>query len=196
MNKLTFLFLLSPLLAASQNPVSRFENDTVFTASGYKVYKDQVLQMANGTSEAGYFNFVKFHSTMNRNDTYILQSSTVRVNKIRSFKASGPGSFSARLFGMASLKDGKQMEVDLLIDLDKAIGNQPYEIAVPAEFRNKVATSAPVAIQKQETKQETPGDIRKILIADELKKLFDLYKQGALSKEEYEVQKKKLLARE
>ncbi len=82
------------------------------------------------------------------------------------------------------------------MDLDKATEGTSPEISVPAEFRNKAVVSTPVAVTKQETKLDTPGDIKKILIADELKKLFDLYKQGALSKEEYEAQKKKLLARE
>lgn len=184
------------MLAASQNPVSHLENDTVFTASGYKIYKEQLLQLSSGTSEAGYFNFLKFHSTMNRNDTYILQNGTVKVNKIKSFKGSGPGSYSTRLFGIATLKEGRQMEVDLVIDLDKAIGSEPAEIRVPAEFKNKPVASLPVAVTKQETKVETPGDIKKILIADELKKLFELYKQGAMTREEYEAQKKKLLDRQ
>ncbi|MFM6926297.1 MAG: SHOCT domain-containing protein [Ferruginibacter sp.] len=34
------------------------------------------------------------------------------------------------------------------------------------------------------------------MVADEIKKLSDLYKAGALSKEEYEAQKKKLLDRQ
>ena len=40
------------------------------------------------------------------------------------------------------------------------------------------------------------GDIKKLMVADEIKKLFDLYKAGALTKEEYEAQKKKLLERQ
>ena len=48
-----------------------------------------------------------------------------------------------------------------------------------------------------ETKKQTvPDDLRKIMVADEIKKLFDLYKAGALTNEEYEAQKKKLLERQ
>ena len=38
-------------------------------------------------------------------------------------------------------------------------------------------------------------ELKKLMVADEIKKLFDLYKAGALTKEEYEAQKKKLLER-
>ena len=48
----------------------------------------------------------------------------------------------------------------------------------------------------KQKKQSTQTDIKNLLIADEIKKLFDLYKAGALTKEEYEAQKKKLLDRQ
>ena len=48
--------------------------------------------------------------------------------------------------------------------------------------------------------EQSPGNSmnleEKLLVADEIKKLFDLYKAGALTKEEYEAQKKKLLAKQ
>ncbi|HMK03179.1 MAG TPA: SHOCT domain-containing protein [Ferruginibacter sp.] len=47
-----------------------------------------------------------------------------------------------------------------------------------------------------EKKQPVPDDLKNLLVADEIKKLFGLYKAGALTKEEYEAQKKKLLERQ
>ena len=41
-----------------------------------------------------------------------------------------------------------------------------------------------------------PDEIKKLMVADEIKKLFDLYKAGALTREEYEAQKKKLLEKQ
>ena len=195
MKKILLLLLLSPLLSIAQNSLPRFDNDTIYTTSGYNIYKGQILHLASGTSEAGYFRFISFHSTMVRTDTYILQNSSIKVNKIKSYKSSGLGSSNMRLFGTATLKDGRQLEVDIVMDSEKAIeglAGQTPELTVPEEFKNKRV----VAVKEEVKKQETPGDLKKILIADEIKKLFDLYKQGALSKEEYEAQKKKLLERQ
>ena len=197
MKKLFFILLLCPLLSAAQKTLPRFENDTVYTSSGYKIYKGQILHLANGTSDAGYFRFIKFHSSMVRTDTYTLQNGTIVVNKLKSYKNSGLDDYNIRLFGTATYKDGKVGEVDILMNFEKAIesvAGQMPELIVPQEFKNKRVDIAPIA----ETKKENtpPGDIKKLLVADEIKKLFDLYKQGALTKEEYEAQKKKLLERQ
>ncbi|HNA02194.1 MAG TPA: hypothetical protein PLN49_15085, partial [Ferruginibacter sp.] len=70
MIRFLFLFLICPLMTNAQVSQPRFENDTLYTSSGYTIYKGRVLQLANGTSDAGYFRFVKFHTSMIRNDTY------------------------------------------------------------------------------------------------------------------------------
>ena len=194
MKKILSLLLLYPLLSQAQKTIPRFENDTLYTSSGYKIYKGQILQLANGTSEAGYFRYVKFHSSMVRTDTYILQNGTILVNKLKSQKNSELDN-NIRIFGTAKLTDGRQLEVDIIMNVEKAIesiASQPAELTVPEAFKNQLPESKPVEIKTQ----DTPGDIKKLLVADEIKKLFDLYKQGALTKAEYESQKKKLLERQ
>jgi hypothetical protein len=63
------ILLLGPLYLTAQTNLPRFENDTLYTTSGYNIYKGQVLHLANGTSDAGYFRFIKFHPGLGRTDT-------------------------------------------------------------------------------------------------------------------------------
>lgn len=210
MNKLVFLLLILPAIAGAQNAEPRFENDTLYTTGGYRIYKGQVLQLGNGTSDAGYFRFVKFHTSMIRNDTYILQNSSILVKGLRNYKTSSDNKHSIRVNGTATLKDNSKMEVDFFLTFEKAIRGEdggPAELIVPEAFRNRnlspVATTpatqpVPVETKKAEPQPETkkePGqpDTKNRLVADEIKKLFDLYKAGALTKDEYEARKKKLL---
>jgi Short C-terminal domain len=204
MKKLLFTILLCPLLSAAQNNLPRFEKDTLYTSGGYKIYKGQILNLATGSSEAGYFRFIKFHSNMSKNNTYTLQNSTILVNKLKEVKNSGPDDNIIRIFGTVTYKDGLKEEADILMNYEKAIAGfagQPAELTVPEEFKNKPTSTAPVEIKNQSVaveikKQATTDEMIKLMVADEIKKLFDLYKAGAITKAEYETQKKKLLEKQ
>ena len=204
MKRSLIILLLSPLLSSAQQTEPRFENDTLYTSGGYKIYKGQLLHLARGTSDAGYFRFVKFHPGLGRNDTYILENSTILVSKLRNFKNSGSDNYSIRVTGTVTYKDGKQAETDIFLDFEKAAASlawQPCALTLPEGFRNRQLQTVAVEMKKQTVaddtkKQDAPTDIKKLLVADEIKKLFDLYKAGALTKEEYEAQKKKLLERQ
>lgn len=201
MKRLLFILLIVPLLSTAQNNLPRFENDTLYTSSGYNIYDGKVLYLANGTSEAGYFRFIKFHYGMRRTDTYILQNSTILVKKLRNYKPSAMENYSIRIAGTATLKDNTKMEVDFIMDFEKAtqsLAGQASELTIPEEFRNRQPTVVATETKKAPTpdvekKQAVPNDLKKMMVADEIKKLFDLYKAGALTKEEYEARKKKLL---
>lgn len=202
MKKLIIIPLLFPLLSAAQNNIPRFENDTLYTSGGYKIYKGQTLQFAGGTSAAGYFKFLKFHSNMARTDTYILQNSNVLVDKVKNFKYSGTDNYNIRISGTATLKDGKKLPVDFTMDFEKAstaFEGLAAELILP-EANSRIFTATVVSPKKtvpaDNQKEKATGDIRNLMVADEIKKLFDLYKAGALTKEEYEAQKKKLLERQ
>lgn len=205
MKKLLFILLLCPLLSIAQNNLPHFENDTLTTTGGYKIYKGQTLHLATGTLAAGYFNFIKFHPSLAKNNTYSLQNSTILVSKLKAYKYASADNNSIRITGTLTYKDGKQEETDIVMNFERATEDYdglPSELNVPEA--NKIKRSAKAATpetKKQtapdETKKQTGVDeLKKIMIADEIKKLFDLYKVGALTKEEYEAQKKKLLDRQ
>ena len=204
MKKLLLILLLVPLFSTAQNTLPRFENDTLYTSGGYKIYKGQILQFATGTSAAGYFRFIKFHQNMAKNDTYILQNGTMLVKTLKGYKYSGPENNNIRLTGTATYINGKQEEIDILVNFERVISGSdglPGELTVDKAFKMRPAETEIKETKKQTVTDEIkkqPGadDIKKIMVADEIKKLFDLYKAGALTKEEYEAQKKKLLERQ
>jgi hypothetical protein len=204
MKKLLFILLFYPLFSTAQNNLPRFENDTLTTSGGYKIYKGQILQLANGTSAAGYFNSIKFHVSMAKNNTYTLQNSSLLVKNLKGYKYSGPDNNNIRIAGTVTYKDGRKEEVDILMNFERAIlgfDGLPGELTVPEEFKNKrtetiTATTKKVIVADETKKPAGADDIKKLMVADEIKKLFDLYKAGALTKEEYETQKKKLLERQ
>ena len=204
MKKLLFSLLLCPLLSAAQNNLPGFLNDTLTTSGGYKIYKGQILQFANGTSAAGYFNFIKFHTSMAKNNTYTLQNGTMLVKSLKGYKYSGADNNSIRIAGTITYTNGSKEEADILMNFERAVSGSdglPGELTVAEEFKIKRTETLTAPTTKQpapvETKKQTvPDDLRKIMVADEIKKLFDLYKAGALTNEEYEAQKKKLLERQ
>lgn len=204
MKKLLFILLLSPVLSSAQN-LPRFENDTLTTSGGYTIYKGQTLQFTTGTSAAGYFSFVKFHQNMAKNNTYTLQNGSMLVKGLKAFKYSSADNSSIRITGTITYKDGKKEEADILVNFERATEDydgKPSELNIAEQFKRapgqtiarQETKKTPAVIEPQ--KQNVPDDLRKILVADEIKKLFDLYKAGALTKEEYEAQKKKLLERQ
>lgn len=205
MKQLLFALLLFPFLSSAQNNLPRFENDTLTTTGGYTIYKGQSLQFATGTSAAGYFNFIRFHQGMAKNNTYTLQNGSMLVKTLKAYKYSSADNNSIRITGTITYKDGKKEEADILLNFERATEDydgQPSELNIPVQFKRKPGQeTARQEIKKQTAavepqKQTAPDDLRKLLVADEIKKLFDLYKAGALTKEEYEAQKKKLLDRQ
>ena len=149
MKKLLFILLLCPLLSMAQKLLPRFENDTLYTSSGYTIYKGQILHLANGTSAAGYFKFIKFHYSMGKNNTYTLQNSTILVNKLKNYKSSGADDNSIRILGSVTYTDGKKEEADIILNFDKAIENingQPAELTVPETFKTRRTETVPVEI--------------------------------------------------
>lgn len=210
MKKLFLALLLCPLAIVAQRTQPRFENDTLYTSSGYTIFKGKLLQLGNGTSEAGYFRFIKFHQSMGRSDSYSLQNSTIQVTKVKGYRYSSPDNNQVRISGMVTYKDGKKAEAEVVMNFERATEDYdglPSELLVPAELKIRRTVTEKAELKKQPAVEETkkqpvtgeakkqpvPDELKKLLVADEIKKLFDLYKAGALTKEEYEAQKKKLL---
>ncbi|MFZ1369204.1 MAG: SHOCT domain-containing protein, partial [Ferruginibacter sp.] len=195
--------LLCPLFSTAQNYLPRFENDTLTTTTGYKIYKGQILQLANGSSAAGYFKYIKFHVSLAKNNTYSLQNSRLLVNRLRNYKNAGDD-ISIRIQGIVTYADGKKEETDIIMDFEKAIagsGGLPAELTVPEAFKTSLPQTMVAESKKQPAaaepkKGKAADNIKDLLVADEIKKLFELYQAGALTKEEFETQKKKLLDRQ
>ena len=175
MKKLVFIMFFSPLISAAQKPGSRFENDTLYTTVGYKIYKGQIIQLASGTAENSKFRFIKYKGGANL-EADRFQNTSILVKKLSDYKISGLGNRYIGISGTVTYKDGSKSKIEIDMNFDRAINNfagLPAEIVVPEEFRNKVPEGG--------------------AIIDEIERLFRLYKEGALTKEEYEALKKKVI---
>ena len=171
MKKVLFVFLLLPLISTAQEPGPRFENDTLFTTSGFKLYKGQALQFGKGTRKNGTFRFINMRSDLSSRS---LTNNSIVVEKLSHFGISSLGNGYIQVEGSITFKDSSKGYVVLHMAFDRAIENSadlPSELIVPAEFRNKKIVS----------------------VATEINKLNKLYEDGIITKEQFELQKKKLL---
>lgn len=175
MKKFALIFLLCPLFASAQEILPRFVNDTLYTSSGYKIYKGHVLQLATGTAEDGKkFQFIKLDNGGIHLPSGTYKNTSITVKKLHDYKITGLGNRYIGIKGTLTYKDGSKTGIGIDINFDRAINNYdglPGEIIVPEEFRNKKPTG----------------------VTSEIERLFTLYKEGALTREEYEALKKKVI---
>ena len=171
MRSLFFTMLFSPFFSSAQKIVPRFENDTLYTTSGFKIYKGQTLQFGKGSSRTGYYRFINIKSGATARQ---LASSTMLVKELKNFGISLLYNGYIEIIGTITFKDGSKNYLDLHVAFDRAIENSPdvtSELIVPDEFRNKKRGN----------------------ISDAILKIYKDYVNGDLTKEEYENQKKKIL---
>jgi len=167
---LVFSILFNPVLVSAQEPQPRFEKDTLYTSSGYKIFVGRTLEFAKGTVRDGRFRYV---AVKNGFLSKTLTNSTVLVKEIKKYSVTVMGNGYIDLSGDITLKDGSKEKIVLHIAFDRAIENSPVllsELKVPDEYRNT-----------------RPRDIRK-----ELVDLRNLYEDNVIKKAEYEEMKKKL----
>jgi len=171
MKYILLLLLFIPAAAIAQPPHPRFVNDTLYTTSGFKIYKGQTLYFGKGTGRGGKFKYINIKS---ETATASLANNSIVVKKLKNYGISVLGNGYIEIVGYIVYKDGSKGSVDIHMAFDRAIEDDllvPSELIVPDEYRNKKRPS----------------------VADEIEKLDKLYKKGAITLEEFEAQKKKLL---
>jgi hypothetical protein len=137
MKKILFAFLLTPLLSAAQEPEPRYENDTLYTSCGYKIFSGQTLDFGKGLKKDDRFRHV---TIKNGFLSKTLFNSSVIVKKITEVTTSAIGTGYIDFTGFIILKNGKREFIVLHMAFDKAIENSPdlpTELIVPNEYRNK-----------------------------------------------------------
>ena len=166
----TILIILTAIFGHSQTP--KFENDTLYTTSGYKIYKGQKLQFSKGTGTNGAFRFVKVGA--DNSNSAIFTDKTIVVQKLKDFNISSLGNGYITISSKVEFSDGSKLPVSFDLVFDRAIESfpgLPSELIVPEEFKKKAIFSA----------------------ADEISKLYKLYQDSVLTKEEFEKLKKKII---
>ncbi|MEQ1553064.1 MAG: SHOCT domain-containing protein [Ferruginibacter sp.] len=171
MKKFLVILLFFPLFSIAQKCTGRFENDTLYTSNGFKMYKGQNLQMGVGKGPKGTFRFVNIKGDIT---SFYVANTIVKIRKLKNFGISSLGNGYITIIGSIIYKDGSKGGVNLHVAFDKAIESVvgDSEIIVPAEFRKQKVENASLEIER----------------------LYKLYQNGVLTKEEFEAQKKKVLS--
>lgn len=168
--KLLFALLLCPFLSAAQSNACKFENDTLYTSSGYKIYKGSIIEFNQGTERYGRFKYV---SVKNGILSTSLINCSVTVKEFRKYWVSTLHNGYIVFDGYLKRNNGISEYIVLQMAFDRAIENSPVipsEIKVPGEFRNKY---------KRDIERE------KLF-------LYNMYKDKVVRRAAYEEMKKKL----
>ena len=160
------------------------------TNSGFTVKAGDELILGKGTlpnkffafiyqSPVGYFTETSLDASNRKSLISTFAGKKVKVKRLQSYGTRRTGFNVVAVVGAGDI-------VNYWIELDQAI--EAGEIIVPEPYASKLdinKKNAPLVIQ-----QNT------VSVADEIKKLKELYDSGVLTKEEYESEKKKLLAKQ
>ena len=137
MLKAFFSLLLFPLLASAQNTESRFENDTLYTSSGYKIFSGQTLEFNKGLKRYDRFRHV---TIKNGFLSKTLFGKKVIVKRIIDNPTTVIGTGYVNFTGYVIMKDNSREYIVIHMAYDYAIEDSPVlpsELKVPDEFRNK-----------------------------------------------------------
>lgn len=166
----------------SQAP-SKFENDTLTTSTGYKVYEGLDLKIGTGSMNDGDFKFIRTNASSMFN-YYSTTGYQGLANQANSFRRSNSGlTFKVKkIMTRGSKKNGFVYYVKIgsgLINYEMDIENaiKSGEIIVPDEFLPKEKSQN----QNSESKY------------DKLKKIKELKDSGVLSEEEFQKEKDKIM---
>ncbi len=168
---LTILLLITGKCFCQNTAVPKIENDTLYTASGYKITAGQEIKLGIGTKDNGDFKYISASNSFlpNAREQSLKRTKnghTVIVKKLKPEGNSKNGYVYYIVVGVGE-------PVNYQCDVESAI--TAGEIIVPDQYKTKTTSAQPLSV------------------ADELAKLKKLYDDSVITKEEYEAQKKKLL---
>lgn len=184
--KKTIIFFVLTIsgICTAQNEI-KFENDTLTTSSGYKVYEGLNLKIGTGSMSDGDFKFIRTNASSLMN----YSSSTGYkglANQANSFSRSNSGlNFKVKkIMDRGNKKHGYVYYakigsglINYEVDVENAI--KSGEIIVPEEFMPKSKNQAQII--SEESKY------------DKLKKIKELKDSGVLTDEEFQKEKEKIM---
>lgn len=178
---LTFTIFIFAILFSQTSP--KFENDTLTTSTGFKVYEDLDLKIGTGSMNDGDFKFIRTNASSLFN-YYSTTGYQGLANQANSFRRSNSGlTFKVKkIMSRGNKRNGYVYYVKIgsgLINYEMDIENaiKSGEIVIPDEFMPKEKSQT----QNSETKY------------DRLKKIKELKDSGVLSDEEFQKEKDKIM---
>ncbi len=175
------ILVVCSILAKAQTFIPKIENDSLYTSSGMVLGMGQKIKIGLGTMPDGDFKFVRINSASIFHNTEISNyNSGYNANNANSMNRRNSGrEFTViRLEKRGDDAHGYTYYVVLggtprhEIDIENAIASG--ELAVPAKYRMVPLTE--------------------VSIADELIKFKKLLDSGVLTRQEFEIQKQKILS--
>jgi hypothetical protein len=134
MKKILLLILALPFVSAAQNK-PRFENDTLYTSCGYKIYIGQTLQFGKAMGWDGF----RYITVKNGVRARSLENNSIVVKDISGFDVSSLGNYYIDIKGSIIYKDGSKGVAIIHIAFEHAISKLLPgiigELIVPDEFR-------------------------------------------------------------
>ena len=135
MKQFVLLILLCPLLLAAQDKNHRFENDTLYTSSGFKIYKGQTLRFGKTANDFIGFRYISKISVR----AGLLENNAVVVKSLSNYGFSPTGSATIYVKADIVYKDGSKGAIAFSLAFDRAIGSRlpgtSSELIVPEAFR-------------------------------------------------------------
>ncbi|WP_415328933.1 SHOCT domain-containing protein [Chryseobacterium sp. MMS23-Vi53] len=183
MKKVLLIFTLLFFGIYYSQTAPKFENDTLTTSTGFKVYVGLDLKIGTGSMNDGDFKFIRTNASSMFN-YYSTTGYQGLANQANSFRRSNSGlTFKVKkIMTRGSKKNGfiyyakiGSGMINYEVDLENAI--KSGEITVPDEFLPKEKSQN----QNSETKY------------DRLKKIKELKDSGVLSEEEFQKEKEKIM---
>jgi hypothetical protein len=120
MKQFVLFLLLCPLLSAAQDKNHRFENDTLYTSSGYKIYKGQTLQFGRSRDWIGY----RYITLKNGVPASSISSNSAVVKELSKFGFSPTGSATINVKAGIVYQDGSKGIISFTLAFDLAIGSR------------------------------------------------------------------------
>jgi hypothetical protein len=161
-------------------------NDTLITQSGYRIKVGDIIRIGNGSTNDGDFKFIR----INEYSMFRYFSRTEYnglANAANAFPRSETG-FNYIINEISVRGDDKYGYVGYAkIKRRNTLIN--YEIDVESAF----AANEIIVKDNRKPKNVPASEIQKLSIADEILKIKKLYDEGVLTKEEFEVLKKKII---
>ena len=131
--KILLGFLLSASMVSNCIGQAKLENDTLYTESGYKIFKGETLTFNEGSRSDGVYRFVKLGPLYVMHRLY-----SCEILKVEKLETTSLGNVYIRLYVNMLLKDSSHVKVTIRLNFDKAINSKdglPSELLVPDEFR-------------------------------------------------------------
>jgi len=153
MKKILLILFLCPLFSAAQNYTHRFQNDTLYTSYGYKIYPGQILRFGKRPSEFNGYRYIRNISVNGAS----LENNSVVVRELSGYGFSPTGSAMIYVKAAIVYRDSSKGLVGFNLAFDLAAGSRlpgtASELMVPKEYL--ISTQQAIAMHKPALEDDT-----------------------------------------